>query len=111
MLVNGEVALAHRLTEEPDTEGDAPPVDVAADRVGQLAGLREVAVALGPLLGDELGARLLAEIDAAGSAYRAGDVAEGRTRAKEVERTLAADVAGRLGVTIGFSDADGDSAG
>jgi predicted lipoprotein len=111
MLVNDNTFLAHRLTEAPDDEGDAPPVDVAADRVAQLAGLREVAVELGPLLGDELEARLLAEIDAAAAAYETGDVDEGRTLATEVERTLATDVAGKLGVTIGFSDADGDSAG
>ena len=111
MLVNDNTFLAHRLTEAPDDEGDAPPADVAADRVAQLAGLREVAVELGPLLGDELEARLLAEIDAAAAAYDAGDVEEGRTLATEVERTLATEVAAKLGVTIGFSDADGDSAG
>jgi predicted lipoprotein len=111
MLVNDNTFLAHRLSEAPDDEGDAPPIDVAADRLAQLAGLREVAVELGPLLGDELEARLLAEIDTAAAAYEAGDVEEGRALATEVERTLATDVAGRLGVTIGFSDADGDSAG
>ena len=111
MLVNDNVFLAHRLTESADDEGDAPPVDVAADRVVQLAGLREVATSLGPLLGDELETRLLGEIDAAAAAYEAGDVEAGRTLATEVERTMATDVAGRLGVTIGFSDADGDSAG
>jgi predicted lipoprotein len=111
MLVNDNVFLAHRLTEAPDDEGDAPPLDVAADRAAQLAGLREVAASLGPLLGEELDSRLGAEIDAAAAAYSAGDMAAGREAATEVERTLATDVAGRLGVTIGFSDADGDSAG
>ena len=97
MLVNDNTFLAHRLTEAPDDEGDAPPADVAADRVAQLAGLREVAIELGPLLGDELEARLLAEIDAAAAAYDAGDVEEGRTLATEVERTLATEVAGEAG--------------
>lgn len=68
-------------------------------------------IALGPLLGDGLAGRLLSEIETTASAYEAGGLGEGRTLAKEVERTLAADVAGRLAVTIGFSDADGDSAG
>ena len=47
--------------------------------------------------GDELEARLLAEIDAAAAAYDAGDVEAGRTLATEVERTLATEVAGEAG--------------
>ena len=111
MLVNDNLALVHRLTEPVVVEGDAPPVNVAADRVAGLTGLRAVATSLRPLLGDGVGGRLLEEIDAATAALEAGDVEQGRAAAQEVERTLSTDVAGRLGVTIGFSDADGDSAG
>ena len=35
----------------------------------------------------------------------------GRELSREVEATLATEVAAHLDVTIGFSDADGDSAG
>ena len=66
---------------------------------------------LEPLLGDDLAERLDDEIDAADEAFESGDLDEGRELAAEVEATLATEVAARLDVTIGFSDADGDSAG
>lgn len=111
MLVNDNILLMHQLTEAPDERGDVAPGDAAADRVAGLAGIASVAGGLGPLLGSELSDRLDAEIDAARFAYADGDVDLGRERAEEVEATLATEVAARLGVTIGFSDADGDSAG
>ncbi len=111
MLVNDSIFLVHKLTEEPRDEGDLPPADVAADRSAQLEGIDEVYDALEPLLGDDLAERLGDEIEAAEEAFAAGDLDEGRARAADVEATLATEVAARLDVTIGFSDADGDSAG
>lgn len=111
MLVNDSIFLVHRLTEEPRDEGDLPPVDVTTDRGAQLEGIDEVYDALDGLLGDELAERLDEEIEAAEEAFAAGDLDEGRARAADVEATLATEVAARLDVTIGFSDADGDSAG
>ena len=61
------------MTKETPRRSTSPPIASA-----QLAGLREVAVELGPLLGDDLEARLLAEIDAAAAAYETGDVDQGR---------------------------------
>ncbi len=64
-----------------------------------------------PLLGDELAERLDDELEAAEEAFASGELDRGRELAAEVEATLATEVAARLDVTIGFSDADGDSAG
>ncbi len=111
MLVNDSIFLVHRLTEEPRDEGDLPPVDVTADRSAQIEGIDDVYDALEPLLGDDLAERLGDEIEAADEAFAAGDLDEGRALAADVEATLATEVAARLDVTIGFSDADGDSAG
>ena len=111
MLVNDGIFLVHKLTEEPRDEGDLPPLDVAADRAAQLDGVGEVYDVLEPLLGDDLSERLVDEIEAAEEAFAAGDLDAGRTLAADVEATLATEVAARLDVTIGFSDADGDSAG
>ncbi len=88
-----------------------PPADVSADRRAQLGGVREVYDALEPLLGDDLAERLDEEIEAAEGAFAAGELDEGRELAAALEATLATEVAARLDVTIGFSDADGDSAG
>ena len=111
MLVNNNIFLVHQLTEAPEDAGEVDPADPAGDRAATLAGIAGVAEALGPLLGSELSDRLDAEIAAARSAYADGDVEVGRVRTAEVEATLATEVASRLDVTIGFSDADGDSAG
>lgn len=110
MVVNDDINVVHKLTEEPRDLGDAPP-DVAADRAAQLEGVAEVWTALGPMLDDDLGERLSAEIEAARAAFAADDIESGRELAREVEATLATEVAAHLDVTIGFSDADGDSAG
>ena len=112
MLVNDGIFLVHKLTEEPRDEGDLPPLDVAADRAVQLDGVGEVYDALEPLLGDDLAERLDDEIEAAESTpSKLATSTRGRELAAEVEATLATEVAARLDVTIGFSDADGDSAG
>lgn len=110
MIVNDDINVVHKLTEEPRDLGDAPP-DVPADRSAQLAGLADVWSALGELLDDDLAERLSAEIAAARAAYVDGDLEQGRELSREVEATLATEVAAHLDVTIGFSDADGDSAG
>jgi predicted lipoprotein len=111
MFVNDSIFLVHGLTEEPRDEGDVPPADVTADREAQLGGVREVYDALEPLLGDDLAERLDEEIEAAEGAFAAGELDEGRELTAALEATLATEVAARLDVTIGFSDADGDSAG
>jgi predicted lipoprotein len=111
MLVNDSIFLAHELTEEPRDEGDVAPADVTADRAAQLGGIVDVYEALDPLLGEELSGRLGDELDAAEEAFAAGHLDRARELAAEVEATLATEVAARLDVTIGFSDADGDSAG
>jgi predicted lipoprotein len=111
MLVNDNIFLAHAMTEEPADEGDVPAADVAGDRAAQLLGMYEVAVALRPLLGDDLGERLANEIESARATYASGDVDGGRQAAALAEATLASEVVARLDITIGFSDADGDSAG
>ena len=108
--MNDSINVVHMLTEAPEDAVDVA-ADIASDRATQLAGLGEIVTAIGPLLGDELAGRVADEVDAAHAAFTDGDVAGGRTLAGEVEATLATEVASRLGVTIGFSDADGDSAG
>jgi predicted lipoprotein len=111
MLVNDNIFLVHKLTEEPRDEGDLPPLDVTADRAAQLGGVADVYDELEPLLGDDLAERLDDELEAAEDAFESGDLDRGRELAAEVEATLATEVAARLDVTIGLSDADGDSAG
>jgi predicted lipoprotein len=76
---------------------------------------------LGDLLGDrsdDVRGRLLARLDAAIAIARAvkgplGDAAAARRRLAEaidaVQTVLAAEVVSVLGVTVGFSDNDGDS--
>ena len=111
MMVNDSIFLVHKLTEEPRDEGDLPPLDVTADRAAQLGGIADVYGGLEPLLGDDLAERLDGELEAAEEAFASGDLDRGRELAAAVEATLATEVAARLDVTIGFSDADGDSAG
>lgn len=110
MFVNDNINIANQLTTEPDDRSDEP-ISASTDRVAQLEGLAAFADAIGTLLGEDLSGRLDDEIEAATAAYAAGDIEAGRQLAGEVEATLATEVASRLGVTIGFSDADGDSAG
>jgi uncharacterized protein len=96
------------------------------DDLDRLAGLRTVYVdGLGPLLGDDLLGRVTAELDAATAAFEAlGDTslrdAASRQTAqvrvafdaiKDLQATIATEVVAQLGVTVGFSDSDGDAAG
>jgi predicted lipoprotein len=111
MMVNDGIFLVHKLTEEPRDEGDLPPLVVTADRAAQLRGIAEVYDELEPLLGDDLAERLDGELEAAEEAFASGELDRGRELAADVEATLATEVAARLDITIGFSDADGDSAG
>jgi predicted lipoprotein len=97
-----------------------------ADALDRLAGLRTVYVdGLGPLLGDDLLATITGELDAATSAFEAvGDTtmrdaatlqtAQVRVAfdaVKDLQTTIATEVVAELGVTVGFSDSDGDAAG
>ena len=75
------------------------------------SGLAAVTTALAPLFGEELAARLDGELDVAIAALEAGDLEGVQALADEVDKTLTTDVAGRLDVTVGFSDADGDGSG
>ena len=79
---------------------------------------------LSPLLGRELTERLSAQIEEADAALRAlrtplraalsespEELGRARDALKALQVTVATEVVSKLGVTIGFSDADGDSAG
>ena len=95
------------------TDNGADSADDADD--GSIAGLR-------PLLGDGISNRLASQIDDAGEALAAVDsplrsavvddpetVTAAREAIKTVQITVATEVVSRLGVTIGFNDADGDT--
>lgn len=82
----------------------------------------ETMTGLGPLLGEDLAQRLAQQFDAAHLALDGVDgplrlavidqpteVAEARDAMKAIQVTVATEVVSRLGVTIGFSDADGDT--
>ncbi len=105
-----------------------------SDLAHHLLGLRHVLVGesgesgddsiagLSPLLGDGISNRLTSQIDAASEALAAVDpplrtavvddpetVTAAREAIKTVQITVATEVVSRLGVTIGFNDADGDT--
>lgn len=105
-----------------------------ADLDRRLAGIRAVLLGaagdgaggegLGPLLGDDLTRRLVTAIDDAAAAVASidgplraavvetpGTVSGARDELKDVQVLVATEVVSRLGVTVGFSDADGDSSG
>lgn len=101
-----------------------------ADLTERLLGLQSALVGgdngsgLDPLLGEELAGRLRSQIAAALQAVAAipaplrqavidspSVVGAARDAVKAVQITVATEVVGRLGVAIGFSDADGDSSG
>lgn len=111
MFVNDDIQLVRRAGAQSSSDGDVPPPDPAADGAAQLRGVAAVMTALGPLLGDDLDARLQGELDAAITAFDTGNVDAGRSLSADVDRTLTTEVAAQLGVVIGFSDADGDSSG
>ena len=115
----------------PEAIDEGPAAAGVADLTARLDGARDVLVGgeaggagLAPLLGDELTARLSDQISAARAAAEAVDpplrtaamespesVVAARDAIKAVQITVATEVVGRLGVTVGFSDADGDSSG
>jgi predicted lipoprotein len=113
---------------DPEAIDEGPAGLGVADLERHLAGLRAVFVGtesapgLSPLLGGELTERLTERFAAAEQTVgavdgplitavnsSASDVAAVRDAIKEIQVTVATEVVGRLGVTIGFSDADGDS--
>jgi predicted lipoprotein len=122
----GEVRDEADLTVLPEGPGGWGTDELSA----RLEGLERLLVGtdeeggLSPLLGDELQTRLRDEL---AKARTAADALEGslhdnvqdnaeavsaaRAALSEVEKTLATEVVSRLGVTIGFDDNDGDSAG
>lgn len=89
-----------------------------------LIGLGDERAGLSPLLGDDLTERLTGQFRAAFDAVDAvrpplrhavddsrQTVIEARDAIKVIQITVATEVVSRLGVVIGFSDADGDSSG
>lgn len=117
---------------DPDAVVDGPAALGVADLRAHLDGIRAVLVGtavdtaptgtLAPLLGDDLVGRLDAELEAATDALdeivvplrdavvdEPATVAAARDAIKAVQVTVTTEVVSRLGVTIGFSDADGDS--
>ena len=125
-------ALGAMSREADPTAIDEGPAGAGVDDLRhRLDGARAVLVGAGddreglsPLLGDELTERLVEQFNAA---YGAVDsvqpplrqavvnspetVIEARDAIKVVQITVATEVVSRLGVVIGFSDADGDSSG
>ncbi len=122
---------------DPDAIVEGPRGLAASDLADHLTGLRLVLVGgsvnadrvdgvptdgLGPLLGDDLSERLTAAFDRADTAVAAIEgplveavendpavVESARQAITEIQTLMATEVVSRLGVTIGFSDADGDS--
>lgn len=89
-----------------------------------LIGIGEDRAGLSPLLGDDLTQRLVEQFEVAFDAVGAvrpplrhavadapQTVIEARDAIKAIQITVATEVVSRLGVVIGFSDADGDSSG
>jgi predicted lipoprotein len=113
---------------DPAAVAEGPEGLGVADLQGRLDGLRAVLVGgdsqpgISALLGDDLTERLASQFDAADEALAGIDpplreaataspatVEAARDALKAIQVTLATEVVSRLGVTIGFSDADGDS--
>ena len=138
-IADRELGAAAGLMDSPADADDAradhdePPDLAVTDMRDHLRGLRAVLVGdgpdvgdgnrgLSPLLGKELSRRLdglLDEADAAlgilpprlrtATARSPEAVEHARDAVKAVQIAVATEVVGRLGVAIGFSDADGDS--
>lgn len=113
---------------DPSRIGEGPAGLGAADLADRLEGLRAVLIGsddaggLSPLLGDDLTGRLAARFASAAAAVAAIEpplldavatspqtVSAARTAIKDLQITVVTEVVSRLGVTIGFSDADGDT--
>jgi len=125
-------ALGAMGREAVPTAIDEGPAGAGVDDLHQrLIGLQTVLIGradepagLSPLLGADLTARLAAQFDAAFDAVGVVSpplrravadspqtVIKARDAIKAVQITVATEVVSRLGVAIGFSDADGDSSG
>jgi predicted lipoprotein len=117
----GDEADIDAIIEGPSSLG-------TADIAGHLMGLRSMLIGDGfgdgiaPLLGDDIVSRLDDQFDVAEKAVGAlgsplqnqvlvnpGGIAKLRDAIKVIQVTLATEVVTRLGGTIGFSDADGDT--
>ena len=113
---------------DPSRIAEGPAGLGAADLADRLEGLRAVLIGpddaggLNPLLGDDLTGRLAARFASAAAAVAAIEpplldavatspqtVSAARAAIKDLQITIATEVVSRLGVTIGFSDADGDT--
>ncbi len=130
-ITDAELGTALGAMEGPadlDALGEGEGGFATADIEAHLAGLRalylgnETGPGLSPLLGEDLTERLTTEFDVAHEAVsRLGaplseavaadpdSVGEARDAFKDIQATVATEVVALLGVTIGFSDADGDS--
>ncbi len=116
---------------KPESIDEGPAAAGVHDLLQRLAGVEAVLVGgdgtgqgLAPLLGEDLTGRLRAGLAEARGAVLALEpplrlavvestdaAAAARDAVKAVQVMVATEVVGRLGVTIGFSDADGDSSG
>lgn len=124
------IALGEMGSEaDPSRIAEGPAGLGAADLAGKLEGLRAVLIGadetpggLSPLLGGDLTGRLAAQLASAAAAVAAIEpplleavaaspqtVSAARAAIKDLQVTVATEVVSRLGVTIGFSDADGDT--
>lgn len=130
-IADGELGPAIEATGDEvaiDAIVEGPSGLATADIANHLIGLRSMLIGDGfgdgiaPLLGDDIVNRLDDQFDVAESAVGAlgsplqnqvlvnpGGLAKLRDAIKVIQVTLATEVVSRLGVTIGFSDADGDT--
>ncbi|MGI9611504.1 MAG: imelysin family protein [Acidimicrobiales bacterium] len=130
-MVDAELGNALGAMEgqaDPEAILEGPAGLGTADLQAHLAGLRAVYLGddgtsgLSPLLGDDLTTRLTGDFDTAETAVdalasplrneveqRPEAAANARDELKAIQTTIATEVVANLGVTIGFSDADGDT--
>lgn len=129
-MSDAELGTALGEMGEPSSDGivEGPAGLGAADLAGHVTGLRSVLIGespargLSPLLGDETTTRLTEAFVTADAAIASIDGPLGATVAEQPERVgaardaikviqtlVATEVVSTLGVTIGFSDADGDT--
>lgn len=131
-----DMELRQALNGDLDTLQEGPLGRGVGDIAQHLAGIRAVLIGrtggiaddetkgLSELLGDGITDRLTARLDAADAALAALDpqlrtatsenpagVEAAYDALKEVQITIATEAVSKLGVAIGFSDTDGDSAG
>ena len=138
-IVNGAFNLLRKTSDmelRPAVNGDLDAVKEGplglgvADIQEHLAGIRAVLIGtsgpmgLSELLGDDITDRLAARLDAADAAVSAitptlrvaaaenpNSLSEAYEALKDLQMTISTEVVSKLGVALGFSDTDGDSAG